>query len=260
MADKEIDKVPRITLETEAVASRRGSITAVRDAVDAARIPVPTAQPSSRNLAIALILVATVSLAGLAWLYLQWQQSQQDLHAAVTRIEQLEARLASTDTSMTKSEVLLGAKLKAMDDANSANKIDIHRVSAENDKNSKSIESSAAEIKNLQASVKDMQPQLQQTVTQVTADSTLLKSVDSTAKETAQRMEMTQETLHGLETDTKALKDKQVDTGKRVNTLEDTAKSTDVFRRNTQDELRQLREELSRLLPPVPVTAAKPAN
>jgi len=62
--------------------------------------------------------------------------------------------------------------------------------------------------------------------------------------------------------DAKSLKDKQShlegDMGKRVSALEDTSKSTDVFRRNTLDELRKLHEELAKQQIQ-PAAGAKPA-
>jgi len=93
-------------------------------------------------------------------------------------------------------------------------------------------------------------------------DGALLKNVDNTVKEAAQRMEIVQENLNDLGADAKSLKDKQShlegDMGKRVSALEDTSKSTDVFRRNTLDELRKLHEELAKQQIQ-PAAGAKPA-
>jgi len=256
MADKEMDKVPRIALDREDIAQRRG-----------ASAPRPSAAASNQMTMILLAALAIVALGGLAFLFLQLQKYQQELQSARSRIDQLEQRLSSTDTSMTQSTVLLASRLKDMDDASMANKNDIHRMSGILDRNGKSLDANATDIKSLQAAVKDMQPQLQQAVTQAATNTAQLKTIDSTEKETAQRVEVVEESVSSVEADTKALKEQQQKQDKRVATLEDTARSTDVFRRNTQEELRRLQDGMMKLLPaaapaatPAPAPASKPAS
>lgn len=200
-------------------------------------------------LAFALIIVT----GGIVFLYNQLQETQQSLLAATTRVEQLEARLMNTDTTMTKSEVLLSAKIKSMDDQTEQNKNEIRKLWSLADKNAKAIQAQNTEIQQQKPLLQTVTDQAKQTADQVAADSVLLKNVDNAVKEAVQRMEIAQESINDLSSDAKALKDKQAhfetDTVKRVTVLEDTAKSTDVFRRNTQDELRKLREELVKQTP-----------
>ena len=261
--DSGLDAIPRITPEREDIDSRRGRRSFIpRNDARAVTKRTDASQSflhGSTTLGV-FILSFVVLLAGVVYLFLQLQQTRESLIAATVRVEQLEGRLVTTDTSLTKSEVLLAAKLKSMDVLIDGNKLEIHKLWGSSEKNTKSIQSQGSDLQQQKQLLQSTSELLQQTAAQVATDNTLLKNVDNTVKETAQRMEIAQENLGNLNADTKALKDRQShlegDLGKRVVTLEDTAKSTDVFRRNTLDELRKLKEEISKAQS---VTAAKPA-
>ena len=266
-ADDSLGVMPSITPEREDIDSRRGrhpliskSNKAQDDNRSAAVENANSLRASSTNKM--LVVSGIVLVAGLVGISALLYQTRQNLMAATARVEQLEARLVTTDTSLTKSEVLLAAKLKAMDAQLDSNKTEINKLANLADRQAKHLQSQTAELQQQKSQSKSTAEQLKQTVSQVAADSTRLTNVDNTAKETAQRMEIVQENLGDLKGDTGALKEKQNalenETGKRLTALEDTAKSTDVFRRNTLDELRKLRDEVSRLATP-PAAGAKPA-
>ncbi len=255
--DDELGAIPSMVPESEDIADRRGRRSFI-DRTTRRSLPqkkLPTERSGLNRMQDVLVpglVVVTLALAlfGIIYLYKQLQQTQQNLVAATARVEQLEARLVSTDTTLTKSEVLLGAKLKSMDELIDSNKSEVHKLWGVTEKNTRALQAQNTEVQQQKTDLQSVTEQAQQTAGQLATDSALLKNVDSTVKEAAQRMEIVQESLSDLNTDTKSLKDKQVhlesDMGKRVTTLEDTAKSTDVFRRNTLDELRKLHEELSK--------------
>jgi len=255
--DDDLGSIPSMIPEREDIADRRGQRSIVdRNTKTASSRKILTGSSGksfSRDLLAfgLLALSLTIALGGIVYLYKQLQQTQQNLAAATMRVEQLEARLVTTDTSLTKSEVLLGAKLKSMDAAIESNKTEVHKLWGASEKINHSFQVESTDLQQQKEKLQSVSDQAQQTATQVATDSALLKTVDNTVKEAAQRMEIVQESLNDLNTDTKSLKEKQShlesDMGKRVTTLEDTAKSTDVFRRNTMDELRKLHEALSQL-------------
>lgn len=265
-SDDNLGVIPSITPEREDIDSRRGrqsSLSRSNKAPDDKEVdvkkPGPVQASSTNKILVVLCAAAVLGLIAVLALLLQ---TRQNLAATTARVEQLEARLVTTDTSLTKSEVLLAAKLKAMDASIDNNKTEINKLASLADRQAKHLQSQSAELQQQKSQLKNTADQLKQTTGQVAADSTRLTNVDNTAKETAQRMEIVQENLGDLKSDAGALKEKQNalenDAGKRLSALEDTAKSTDVFRRNTLDELRKLRDEVSRLAAP-PAAAAKPA-
>lgn len=256
MIDEEFKSVPSITLDEEDIARRHGR----RGATSV----LPGAKVSKRGASgvdkviLGLSAAILVALAGIAWLYHGLQQSTQQLTAAAMRIEQLEARLVSTDTTLTKSEVLLADKLKSIDQLLETNKTEIRKLwGLAGDVQRKAIEQAKATNEQQSATLKSLQEQLAASGQKLEAQQTSLdlltvttKNSEASAREAVQRMEIAQEKVGLLDGDVKTLKQKQsqleTDYSKRIATLEDTAKSTDVFRRNTQEELRKLREELLR--------------
>jgi uncharacterized protein YoxC len=254
--DDEFDAIPSITPEREDIDSRRGRRSFASGSANkvVSRKTDPDNAPRFFLQGTAVVSMLIVSIVGtliaVVYLFLQLQQANKNLATATLRVEQLETRLVTTDTTLTKSEVLLAAKLKSMDALIDGNKTEVRKLWAAAEKNSKALQAQNAEIQQQKPALQKVINQAQQTADQLASDGVLLKTVDSTVKEAAQRMEIVQESLADLNADTKSLKDKQSslegDMGKRVTSLEDTAKSTDVFRRNTLDELRRLREEISR--------------
>lgn len=247
------DAMPSITPEREDIADHNGRVSIDRHKKDGAMNATYKAQQISGDMRtlIAMALLAFTLLlviGGLVYLRHQLQKTEQSLLAATTRVEQLEARLVSTDTTMTKSEVLLGAKLKSMDVQIDNNKSEIRRLAGVSDKNTRAIQVQSADLQQQKPILQSVVEQAKQTEDQVAIDGALLKNVDNTVKEAVQRMEIAQENINDLSSDIKSVKDKQLATdtnlGKRVAAVEDNAKSTDVFRRNTLDELRKLKEEL----------------
>lgn len=264
LADDELGSVPRVVPEREDIADRRGRRSFIsRNAGVSGKSAMNNQNTIRQVLAPGLLAISlTIALAGVVYLYKQLQQTQQNLVAATERIEQLEKRLVTTDTTFTKSEVLLGAKLKSMDELIDSNKSEVRKLWGVTEKNTRMIQTQNTDMQQQKTGLQSVTEQAQQTANQVARDSDLLKNVDNTVKEAAQRMEIVQENLNDLGADTKSLKDKQThlegDMGKRIAALEDTAKSTDVFRRNTLDELRKLREELIKQQTQ-PATNTKPA-
>jgi len=269
--DDELKSIPSMVPEREDIADRRGRRSFMsRDAKPSTAGKPLANNPDTAHQILAHRLLApgllamslTIALAGIVYLYKQLQVTQQNLAAATSRVEQLEARLVSTDTTLTKSEVLLGAKLKSMDASIDNNKTEIHKLWSASEKSVHVQQVQGDDLQQQKTQLQNVTVQAQQTADQAAKDSALLKNVDNTVKEAAQRMELVQENLNDLSADTKQLKDKQShlenDMGKRVTALEDTSKSTDVFRRNTLDELRKLREELTKQQTQ-PATGTKPA-
>jgi len=264
MADEEFESVPRITLDEEDIARRHGRRPAVSPATEviASKVSILNVHKIILGLGLAIL----IALAGIAWLYQGLKQSTQQLAAAAIRIEQLEARLVSTDTTLTKSEVLLADKLKSIDQLIEANKTEIRKLwGLAGDTQRKAIEQAKATNEQQNTTLKNLQEQLAASNQKLDAHQASLdqlgivtKNSEASAREAVQRMEIAQEKVGTLDSDVKTIKQKQsqqeADYSKRITTLEDTAKSTDVFRRNTQDELRKLREELLRQSAP----AAKP--
>lgn len=264
MSNEEFESVPKITLDEEDIAQRHGRrashARADHETVEVPSSPVlqAAAVPGSSRVLLGLGLVILVALGGIAGLYLALQQSAQQLAMATERINQLEARLASTDTTITQSEVLLADKLKSMDHLIDTNKSEIRKLwGLVGDTQRKAIEQAKATndqqnvtLKNLleQSAASNQRLDTQQGVLDQLG--VVTKNSEASSREAAQRMEMAQERVGALDSEVKNLKQKQsqqeTDYSKRLATLEDTAKSTDVFRRNTQDELRKLRDELLR--------------
>lgn len=258
MVNEEFESVPRITLDEEDIVRRHGRRSPAPE-VKALTVGVSSVNKTIMGLGLAIL----VSLAGIAWLYQGLQQSTQQLAAAAVRIEQLEMRLVSTDTTLTKSEVLLADKLKSIDQLLDANKTEIRKLwGLAGDVQRKALEQAKATNDQQSASLKSLQEQLAASNQKLDAHQASLdqlgvvtKTSEASAREAVQRMEIAQEKVGALDGDVKALKQKQsqqeIDYSKRIVTLEDTARSTDVFRRNTQEELRKLREELLRQNAPV---------
>lgn len=254
--DDALGDIPSITPEREDIDSRRVRhpfVSRSNKTVTSRKAGADNMDQSflrSKMVISGLIVLTVGVLAGIIYLFLQLERANKNLAAATQRVEQLETRLVSTDTTLTKSEVLLAAKLKAMDALIDGNKTEIRKLWAAAEKNSKALQAQNTEIQQQKPVLKNVTIQAQQTADQVASDGVLLKAVDNTVKEAAQRMEIVQESLTDLHADAKLLKDKQssleIDVSKRVTALEDTAKSTDVFRRNTQDELRRLKDEISK--------------
>lgn len=267
VSDDALDAMPSIMPEREDIDSRRGRHSTIAkggktpDGREAGAKNAGSAH-SSGSMTKGLMALCVVTLAAVLYLLFALQQTRQSLAAATARVAHLEERLVTTDTSLTKSEVLLAAKLKAMDTLLDNHKQELNKLANLGDKQARALQSQTAELQQQKLQLKNTGDQLKQTVTQVASDSALLTNLGNTSKETAQRMEIVQENLSDLNADTNALKSKQSalesDTGKRLTALEDTAKSTDVFRRNTLDELRKLREELNK--PALqPAVGTKPA-
>ena len=256
MVDEEFESVPRITLDEEDIARRHG-----RRPVASPATEVITSKISASNvhkIIMGLGLAILIALAAIVWLYQGLKQSTQQLAAAAMRIEQLEMRLVSTDTTLTKSEVLLADKLKSIDQLMDANKTEIRKLwGLAGDTQRKAIEQAKTTNDQQSALLKNLQEQLAASDQKLDAHQAGLdqltlttKASEASAREAVQRMEIAQEKVGTLDGDVKTIKQKQsqqeTDYSKRITTLEDTAKSTDVFRRNTQEELRKLREELLR--------------
>lgn len=180
----------------------------------------------------------------------QLQASRQELSASAARIEKLEMKLASTDTTITKSEVLLAAKLKSMDDMIASNRTEVKKLWGAQERNSRAIDASAALLKQHASSLQDIKPRLDGSLEEISRISSRLENVDGLIRESGQRMEILQENAADISAKQKQWIDKsssmEGDFSARLNVLEDTVKSTDVFRRNTLDELRKIREELTR--------------
>lgn len=270
MVDEEFESVPRITLDEEDIAQRHSRRAANVRGVDGGMGESPVipaaavmAVPVSKRILMGLGLAALFALVSIVWLFLSLQNSAQQLATATARIDQLEARLVSTDTTMTKSEVLLADKLRSMDQLIDANKGEIRKLwGLAGDTQRKAIEQARVTNDQQNATLKNLQELLAANgqkldVHQVTLDQLVVvtKNSEASSREAVQRMEIAQEKVGVLDNDVKNIRQKQsqqeVDYGKRIATLEDTAKSTDVFRRNTQEELRKLRDELLRQNAPV---------
>lgn len=253
MIEDELNTVPSITLDQEDIEQRQGRRI---DSVLAS--PEKMQSSSSQKVFVGLGALILVALAGVGWLYLALQQSEQQLFLAVTRIEQLEGRLVSTDTTITKSEVLLADKLKSTDQLIETNISEIRKLwGLAGDTQRKAIDQLKSTNDQQGTALKNIQERLANGVQQLDAHQASLdqlsltaKNSESSAREAVQRMELTQEKMTAIDGDVKNIKQKQTqlegDYSKRLAALEDTAKSTDVFRRNTQEELRKLREELLR--------------
>jgi len=266
MVDDEFRSVPSITLDEEDIIQRHGRRPAASAVSGAQVVSKPSESNAHKAVVVGLALTILAALAGIAWLYQGLQKSAQQLAAAAVRIEQLEARLVSTDTTLTRSEVLLADKLKSIDQLIDTNKAEIRKLwGLAGDVQRKAIEQAKATNDQQNATLKKLQEQQVADRQQMTDHQTTLNRLSATvqnteasAREAVQRMEIAQEKVSVLEGDVKALKQKQsqqeLDYNKRITALEDTARSTDVFRRNTQEELRKLREELLRQSAP----AAKP--
>lgn len=256
MVDDEFKSVPRITLDEEDIALRHGrrAAASVAPAANTLRVGFSSVNKIFAGLGLAIL----AALAAIAWLYQGLQQSTQQLIAATHRIEQLEARLVNTDTTLTKSEVLLSDKLKSIDQLIDTNKTEIRKLwGLAGDVQRKALEQAKTTNDQQNTTLKVLQEQQvignQQMADHQTTLNRLAATVqnsEASSLEAVQRMELAQEKVSTLDNEVKTLKQKQSqqesDYSKRISTLEDTAKSTDVFRRNTQEELRKLREELLR--------------
>jgi hypothetical protein len=255
MVDEEFESVPRITLDEEDREQRHGRRAMGGAVADkASKVATPRADKRVTGLAVVVLL----AVAGIVWLYQGLQQSTQQLAAAAVRIEQLEARLISTDTTLTQSEVLLADKLVSIDQLIDTNKTEIRKLwGLAGDVQRKALDQAKTTNEQQNITLKKLQEQQvvteQQMADQQAALNRLLattQNAEASAREAVQRMEISQEKVGVLESDVKALKQVQskqeLEYSKRIAAMEDTAKSTDVFRRNTQEELRKLREELIR--------------
>ena len=257
MVSDELKSVPSITLDQEDIAGRQShrapSHPAVDDATGSARPPTVAARWWQ-----VLVPALAISLAATFWVYRDLQQTRQQLAAAAARIDQLEARLASTDTTITQSEVLLAGKLKSMDQQIDGNKGEIRKLWAlAGDTQRKALEQAKATndqqnatLKNLQEMVTEHSRSLETQQNALNQFGATAKNSETSAREAVQRMEIMSEGVGSLEAEVKTLKQKQAqqdsEYNRRTTALEDTAKSTDVFRRNTQEELRKMRDELMR--------------
>lgn len=272
MSDKrteaELTSVPSMTLDREDIAHRQSqratSHRVAEEAGASAEVVAPRPKLISRRLWMGTGAGLALALAGIAWLFLGLQQATENLAAAALRIEQLEARLASTDTTITQSEVLLADKLKSMDQLIDVNKNEVRKLwGLAGDTQRKAIEQAKATNEQQNLVLKTLQEQAAASELKIADHQGVLeqlgvtaKNSEASAREAVQRMEIMQEGVSNLGVEVKQIKQKQTqqegDYSKRITALEDTARSTDVFRRNTQEELRKMREELLRQNAPAP--------
>lgn len=257
MSNDDIDSVPSITLDQDDIAarqpraSRRRAVEEIAPATPGASQLAPAKRPPMIVIAIVLLTVLLIAAqVAIVFLYKHLSRAEADLVAATGRIEQLEHKLTSTDTTITKSEVVLAAKIKSIDGALDANKADIRHLTTQAEQHRRLTDSHTATLQKLQPDLQAVQAQAKQTADLAANQREQIKTLDASTRENNQRVEMLQETVNELSGTTKTLSEKQnhldADLGKRMNTLEDNAKSNDVFRRNTNDELARIKDMLTK--------------
>lgn len=246
MSENDFGSVPRITIDNEDVGRHRHQKQTVP--ASGAKIILP----SWRILGlVGTILAIGFIICGAFIFHLKNKQeaTRQELLAAVARLETLEAKLASTDTTITKSEVLLAGKLKSMDEMIATNKSEVKKLWAGLERNSRAIDMVSGQTKQHAASLQEISPKLERVIGEAARVSSRLESVDGLVREAGQRMEVIQENSADILAKQKLLIEKttglESNFSGRLGALEDSARSTDVFRRNTLDELRKIRDELT---------------
>lgn len=261
MADEDIDSLPSITPERDEIADRQGMRLSARRTRETEHVtsPVDSAEVAVAGpdrMLVPVVILACLLAVAIGWVvYLQIHlaRAEAGVVSAASRLEQIESKLVSTDTTITKSEITLAAKIKSMDIAIDTSKADIRKLTASLDQGHRILDAHATSLQKQQGDIQSLQGLSKQTAELAATHSEQLKIVDATGKENNQRLEILQESLNEQIDKIKALTDKQTrldsDLGKRVLSLEDNAKSNDVFRRNTNDELAHIKDMLTRPAP-----------
>lgn len=255
---KDIDNIPSITLEQDDIASRHvDSRSSGSSAVTENSSIEGLKSGMSKAMLIALLLALLSFILIFIYLYKQQQVNHILLGTADVRIAQLESKLDVTDLSLTQSDAALAAKIQSMDTLIKDNQSEVRKLwGVAYDTNKKAIalntQGRKQQAKTLAATEKRLQSVVKQAKTNektLNGVQSVVNSNTSLVKETAQRMAILQESLLVLEEQQDALKAAQAQFDRRIALTEDAIKSIDVHRRNVNDELRQIKEELRKRQP-----------
>jgi chromosome segregation ATPase len=209
----------------------------------------------------ALTLSLSLLVVGLSWF--SWSQSlaQRDLAA---RFTELQSRLESTGASLNESGATLASQLKALDVALDANGAEIKKLwSITNDRNRPAIEQQGKALASLQAEVKQASQALARSGNDAEAAqaavaamksqlATLAASIDAVKRESLAgsagldelraQVQASRGTVAKLDEQMRGLRDS---VAKNASDNRQTLAAIDTFRRETNLQLRAMREQLA---------------
>lgn len=198
----------------------------------------------------ALVVVLLLAVAGIGWF--GWQQYQQ-LTALQQNFDQLNEKLASTDESLSQSGTALQLKIKEQQDELTKHWTEIKKLwGISYDRNKKQIEGNkklatdnAAKLNKmtgLAATVKSVSEQVALDSKKIADISGNSLAVNLELEELQERLQISADKLNTVE---QSLKSWQGTVNARLQRNEEAVESIDTYRRQINQELLQLRKQLS---------------
>lgn len=185
-----------------------------------------------------LMLVLLLGIAGLGWLVYQQEQRQLILRQ---QFDDLQNQLSSTDESLSQSGAALSMKLKEHERQLKEHFAEIDKLWAARNANKKAIadlEGAGASLKKQLSAVSDQAKKAEGAVANASqaalAVRAELEEIEGLADGTLSRVEAMEN----------ALKQWQVEMNRRVSGNEEAIRAIDSFRRHTNGELQQLKQQL----------------
>jgi len=193
-----------------------------------------------------LLLVLLLGFGGLGYLLVQETERRALLQS---RFNELETKIVSTDESFNQSGVVLSVKLKNQEETLDKHWSEIKKLwGVSNDRNRKQIESHEKTIKGLQASMAARKKEVASLTGKLTKTG---KSVNTMASASlASKLEVndmvnrSQELVDQLNSLEKSLKTSQQDLNTRVASNEDAINAIDVYRRQVNRDIQQIKQQL----------------
>lgn len=185
-----------------------------------------------------LVLVLLLGIAGLGWLVFQQEQRQLILRQ---QFDDLQNRLSSTDESLSQSGAALSMKIKEHEQQLKEHFAEIDKLWAARNVNKKAIadlESADVSLKKQLSAVSDQAKKAESAVTSASQAALAVRA------ELEEVEGLADGTLSRLEAMEKALKQWQVEMNSRVAGNEEAIRAIDSFRRQTNGELQQLKQQL----------------
>jgi chromosome segregation ATPase len=198
-------------------------------------------QPSSNRTATLALVIGLVAALGAGYLGSQFFKASTQLDQAVVRIEGLEKQLSLTSEESSASVVTLQANIKKMD--SDLRKL-IDTVEANRKALAEKISAVDKEMKAADKTITDLKTNLASTKTQTEGNKTavdgLVTKLDETVAASAKATQDLKEELDKTQLEMTSLDG----VAARVRSIEDAIKSIDDYRRSTNREILQIKQQL----------------
>ncbi len=240
MSDKDFNKTePFVPGKDERIGHRETPKPASPKATYAAA--PQSGEPQSASVGVLwkmLVVILLLGIGGLGWLVYQQEQRQAALQG---QFDDLQYRLSSTDESLSQSGATIGMKLQDHDKTLKKHFSEIDKLWAARNVNKKGIDTANKERESLKKQLASVGSQAKKAERNVASASQAALAVRAELEEVETLSDATLSRLDAME---RSLKQWQIEMNKRVAGNEEAINAIDSFRRQTNREIQQIRQQL----------------